>query len=179
LVGYRVADSSAAGFSNPDRRFHIDSAHPQEQIVLNARLAESVRTSSWTIVSGASALLVLFLLAARPLAAQEMPGVSDGRHPCDARESASRRAEGDTIPCGPSKHVAFAWNALAMTAASSAMLADGDTLKACYVPTSGTVYRVGVPGLPAGCFAATHVLFMWNAAGATGPQGPQGDAGPV
>jgi hypothetical protein len=44
-----------------------------------------------------------------------------------------------------------------------------DTLVACYVPASGTVYRVGAAGLPSDCLAQDHTRFSWtrpsNAAG--------------
>src|SRR5881628_1673294 len=33
---------------------------------------------------------------------------------------------------------------------------------ACYVPRTGTVYRIKEPGLPSRCFATTHVEFSWT-----------------
>jgi hypothetical protein len=36
-----------------------------------------------------------------------------------------------------------------------------DTLVACYVPASGTVYRIAAPGLPSDCLAAEHARFSW------------------
>jgi hypothetical protein len=38
----------------------------------------------------------------------------------------------------------------------------GETLHACFVPGSGTVYRIAAPGLPAECLAGEHVRFSWN-----------------
>src|SRR5688572_15782196 len=69
-------------------------------------------------------------------------------------------------------------------------------LYACYVPATGTIYRIKAPGLPTECSSRgndrmAHVEFSWNEhgikgdpgpAGATGPtgeQGPQGPVGPV
>lgn len=68
--------------------------------------------------------------------------------------------------------------------------AEGTTLYACYVPGTGTVYRIKGPGLPDACEPAkggkpAHVQFQWNdrgpagPAGAAGAVGAQGDAGPV
>jgi hypothetical protein len=37
-----------------------------------------------------------------------------------------------------------------------------ETLHACFVPGSGTVYRIAAPGLPAECLASEHVRFSWN-----------------
>lgn len=51
---------------------------------------------------------------------------------------------------------------------------EQEVLRACYVPVSGTVYRIGVPGMPDSCFAPEHVVFSWNAVGPEGPAGPQG-----
>ena len=61
---------------------------------------------------------------------------------------------------------------------------------ACYVPGTGTTYRVREADLKQECQKPMHVLFSWNesgpqgpqgaagATGATGPQGPQGATGP-
>ena len=57
-------------------------------------------------------------------------------------------------------------------------VAQAQTLTACYVQKSGTVYRIKVDGSPAKC-AQNHVEFSWNAAGQVGPQGPQGPQGDV
>jgi hypothetical protein len=55
-------------------------------------------------------------------------------------------------------------------------------LSACYVPKSGTVYRVDVADAPPACLKPEHVPFSWNEEGIQGPQGepgPQGEAGPA
>jgi hypothetical protein len=57
------------------------------------------------------------------------------------------------------------------------------TIDACYVPASGTVYRIDTPaspapGAPKQCLSAIHVAFAWNRAGPAGPQGPAGPTGP-
>src|SRR3712207_948691 len=51
---------------------------------------------------------------------------------------------------------------------------DAKVYRACYVPTTGTVYRIGDTGQPSGCAKTTHVEFAWNN---TGPQGPPGEKG--
>jgi hypothetical protein len=51
-------------------------------------------------------------------------------------------------------------------------------LYACYVPASGTVYRIRGEGLRESCSSQDHVEFSWNAEGPPGPEGPQGPAGP-
>ena len=43
--------------------------------------------------------------------------------------------------------------------------APTDSLHACFVPASGTVYRIRAAGLPAACHSASHVPFSWNARG--------------
>ena len=57
------------------------------------------------------------------------------------------------------------------------------TIEACYVPASGTIYRVDTPsapapGAPKQCLSATHVKFTWNQQGLPGAAGPKGDPGP-
>lgn len=42
------------------------------------------------------------------------------------------------------------------------------TFYACYVPNSGTVYRIKAANTPAACTRPTHVEFSWNAATAPG-----------
>jgi hypothetical protein len=39
---------------------------------------------------------------------------------------------------------------------------ESGEVQACYVPGSGTIYRVAAPGLPADCLATGHVRFAWN-----------------
>jgi hypothetical protein len=43
-----------------------------------------------------------------------------------------------------------------------------ETLHACFVPGSGTVYRIAAPGLPAECLASEHVRFSWSTLGTAG-----------
>lgn len=61
-----------------------------------------------------------------------------------------------------------------------------DSLHACFVPASGTIYRIRATGAPGDCVDASHAKFSWNirgpegapgAQGATGPAGPQGPQG--
>src|SRR5687767_2383602 len=53
---------------------------------------------------------------------------------------------------------------------------------ACYMPTSGTMYRIKLPGLAQNCLAPDHIIFSWREGtpetGSVGPVGPQGPAGP-
>jgi hypothetical protein len=51
-------------------------------------------------------------------------------------------------------------------------------LYACYVPASGTVYRIRGEGLRESCASQDHVEFSWDAEGPPGPEGPQGPQGP-
>jgi hypothetical protein len=54
-------------------------------------------------------------------------------------------------------------------------------LYGCYVPSSGTVYRIKGLGLPDACRSQQHVQFTWSLQGPAGPQGqtgPQGAQGP-
>lgn len=69
--------------------------------------------------------------------------------------------------------------ALGLPAALLALsFAADDELHACYVPGSGTVYRIKEPGLPDACRSAQHVEFTFSAEGDPGPQGPAGPQGP-
>mgnify|MGYP002778340353 FL=1 len=52
------------------------------------------------------------------------------------------------------------------------------TIEACYVPASGTMYRVRAPGAPAACTQPSHVAFRWPAAAPASPAAV-GDAAPV
>lgn len=60
----------------------------------------------------------------------------------------------------------------------SAAPAGAQTLSACYVPKSGTVYMIKQTGTPTACLSKQHVEFSWSTTGAQGPQGPVGPAGP-
>jgi hypothetical protein len=52
------------------------------------------------------------------------------------------------------------------------------TLTGCYVPNSGTVYRIKAAGLPTECHSKNHVEFTWSLQGPQGPAGPAGPTGP-
>jgi hypothetical protein len=60
-------------------------------------------------------------------------------------------------------------------AATTASITDG-VIYACYVPKTGTVYRINVSGSPTKC-AANHVSFSWNITGPEGPEGPPAPSG--
>ena len=71
---------------------------------------------------------------------------------------------------------ATAWGATAAEAQTPVNV----VYSACYVPASGTVYRVGEPGLPVDCLSPGHVRFSWNSGGApgiAGAVGAKGDSG--
>ena len=55
---------------------------------------------------------------------------------------------------------------------------NGEVFHACFVPASGTVYRIRAEGLREDCASDEHVEFSWDAAGPEGPQGPEGPEGP-
>lgn len=56
---------------------------------------------------------------------------------------------------------------------------DPNVIWACYVPLSGTVYRIKTTDTKEACTAAQHVMFWFNQTGPQGPQGPQGVPGPA
>src|SRR5689334_6570380 len=67
-------------------------------------------------------------------------------------------------------------------AALRAQAAPPPTIDACYVPATGTVYRVNTKaspaaGAPNGCLSAAHVRFTWNQQGPKGDKGDRGDPG--
>jgi trimeric autotransporter adhesin len=61
--------------------------------------------------------------------------------------------------------------------ATARATAQDEVLHACFVPASGTVYRIGAAGLAADCIVPSHVRFSWNEHGAAGPAGPPGPPG--
>lgn len=61
----------------------------------------------------------------------------------------------------------------AASAPTAAPSVSTGILFACFVPSSGTVYRIKEPGLPDSC-RGQGVEFSWNAEGPAGPQGPPG-----
>lgn len=65
--------------------------------------------------------------------------------------------------------------ALAPTALSAQAAAD--TVYACYVSASGTMYRIKATNAPASCVDAAHVQFTFNVRGRDGATGPAGPAG--
>src|SRR3954452_11988420 len=69
--------------------------------------------------------------------------------------------------------------ALAALWAAPAAAQQSTTIYACYVPSSGTVYRIKAPGLKDDCNSPQHVQFSWNEAGTQGPAGPAGPTGPA
>ncbi|HYR07525.1 MAG TPA: hypothetical protein VEQ60_07145, partial [Longimicrobium sp.] len=53
--------------------------------------------------------------------------------------------------------------AVSLAAAAAPAAAQTDSIRACYVPTTGNVYRVGTPDTHASCVAPSHVRFAWPA----------------
>jgi hypothetical protein len=82
--------------------------------------------------------------------------------------------------------------AIALTAVAGAALAsdvraqsapapaavDPNIIYMCYVPSSGTTYRIKTSDTREVCAASTHVMFYFNQTGPAGPQGPAGPTGP-
>ena len=56
---------------------------------------------------------------------------------------------------------------------------DPNIIWACYVPLSGTVYRIKTTDTKQECASKSHVMFWFNQTGPQGPQGPAGPAGPT
>src|ERR1043166_4289302 len=79
----------------------------------------------------------------------------------------------------PSLALAQSGQSTGGTSSSTGQLAAavGDSITACYVPASGTIYRIGLTGLPTSCLASSHIRFTWNAGGAPGATGATGAAG--
>jgi hypothetical protein len=67
----------------------------------------------------------------------------------------------------------------AVLPASPLALREATEFHACYVPGSGTVYRIKEPGLRQECSSHTHVEFSWKQDGEPGPEGPAGADGPA
>jgi len=51
----------------------------------------------------------------------------------------------------------------ALAAAAAPAHAQIDSIRACYVPTTGNVYRIGTPDTHPSCVAPSHVRFAWPA----------------
>jgi hypothetical protein len=79
------------------------------------------------------------------------------------------------------------------TVAAAQTTSEDDKVYACYVPLTGTVYRIKAVGAPSECFKLrgnragqedrNHIEFNWSKAGGPvgpmGPAGPQGEPGPA
>lgn len=67
--------------------------------------------------------------------------------------------------------------------AQSAAISNTDDspkiLYACYIPNTGTTYRIKETDLKQTCTNTSHVMFSWNQQGVAGPVGPQGPIGLV
>ena len=56
---------------------------------------------------------------------------------------------------------------------------DPNIIYACYVPSSGTMYRIRTTDTKEQCASSTHVMFYFNQTGPQGPEGPPGPQGPA
>ena len=86
------------------------------------------------------------------------------------------------MPTYTKRLLALAWLASAGTALMSLTTTAASaqsTLTGCYVPNSGTVYRIKAPDLPSACHSKNHVEFTWSLQGPPGPTGPAGPTGPL
>jgi Collagen triple helix repeat (20 copies)/Head domain of trimeric autotransporter adhesin/Chaperone of endosialidase len=86
----------------------------------------------------------------------------------------------ERLCAGRGRTLALAGALVALSAGSAAAQTtpSSATLYACYVPNSGTVYRIKAEGLRQSCTSPQHVEFSWSPNGTAGPQGPAGPAGP-
>lgn len=62
------------------------------------------------------------------------------------------------------------------TRAQTPNAVDPNIIWACYVPNSGTMYRIRTENTKENCSGPNHVLFSFSQ---SGPQGPQGSVGPA
>ena len=88
------------------------------------------------------------------------------------RISQTRRAS--TIALTVVAGVACATGLGAQSATPNAV--DPNVIYQCYVPGSGTVYRIKTSDTREVCASSSHIMYYFNQ---TGPQGPQGPAGPT
>jgi hypothetical protein len=56
---------------------------------------------------------------------------------------------------------------------------DPETIYACVVPGSGSLYRIKITDPAETCRSPQHIQIQWQVTGSQGEQGPQGAAGPV
>ena len=56
---------------------------------------------------------------------------------------------------------------------------DPEIIHACFVPQSGTLYRIKATDPAETCKSPQHVAIQWNITGAIGPEGVMGVAGPI
>lgn len=81
------------------------------------------------------------------------------------------------------RSLAAAASGLALAATAGAQSAPA-TIDACFVPASGTLYRIDTPaspapGAPKTCLSPLHTKLTWNQQGHAGPAGAPGAAGPI
>jgi len=55
---------------------------------------------------------------------------------------------------------------------------DAEVIYACYVPNSGTLYRIKAEDPTEACKSQNHIEIQWEVEGPQGAQGPQGPIGP-
>ncbi len=61
----------------------------------------------------------------------------------------------------------------------TAVPTDSEIIHACFVPQSGTLYRIKATDPAETCKSPEHVAIQWNLKGPAGPQGIEGLAGPA
>ena len=66
----------------------------------------------------------------------------------------------------------------AQTQVQSEASITSTTIEACYVKSSGTVYRINATNTPTKC-STNGTGFSWNSQGPQGPAGPAGPQGPI
>lgn len=59
------------------------------------------------------------------------------------------------------RYLTFALAAAALAASAAPAAAQTDSIRACYIPSSGNIYRIGTPDTHSDCLAPSHVRFAW------------------
>jgi hypothetical protein len=91
--------------------------------------------------------------------------------------TSAARTSGAAIVLGAALLYAAPSVAAAQTAAPVVTTTAAKLLYGCYVPVSGTTYRIKETDLKQKCASSDHIEYSWNQEGPQGPVGPQGPQG--
>jgi hypothetical protein len=86
-----------------------------------------------------------------------------------------RTVDNHTRPQGQRFLLAAALGALVVLAPRTAQAQD--VIHACYVPASGTIYRIKASDVTETCKSPQHIEFHWNVEGPAGADGADGVSG--